>query len=570
MRLRSRWLTTALRLSCIAVGATLTVGPFLSLATLVVLVAIDLFLTGIVELTVQVKWHWAASLIWIAAGVTVGVWPDPTVRVVSVAVGLAMIGGGAMTARGAIGGDAVRARGAIGGDAMTKGAVAGERSTTAERLNALVSLTAGVALLTWPGVTVYVVAVAFGLSTVVSGMADAPHRDKARGLVPAIVVTLALVAAGGWIHATLPRADSFYSAPTNVPATPGVMLRSESLGRAAPAGAIAWRILYTTTRDDRTPALASALVVRASQVPSGPRPVIVWAHGATGIVPGCAPSLLNDPLGGGAMPGLDQALAKGWVVVAPDYPGLGTAGPHPFLIGQGEARSVLDAVRAAQHLNGVTLRRQTVVWGHSQGGNAALWSGILAPSYAPDVGVIGVAALAPGSELTALARIWGSKGSAIFGAYLIEAYSEAYSDVQFGKYVRAVATIPARELAGRCLSEPRIFLAGTTALLVGQSIWVTDPATGAFGDRLRQNTPTGPIPVPVLLAQGAADDVVTPTAQDAYVRGRCDGGSPVDYRTYPGRSHVGLIAPDSPLIPELVQWTQDRLDGRPAGTTCPA
>ncbi|MFN8629577.1 MAG: hypothetical protein U0838_04430 [Chloroflexota bacterium] len=43
---------------------------------------------------------------------------------------------------------------------------------------------------------------------------------------------------------------------------------------------------------------------------------------------------------------LDQVIAHGWVLVATDYVGLGTPGPHPYLIGQGEGRSVLDASRA--------------------------------------------------------------------------------------------------------------------------------------------------------------------------------------------------------------------------------
>ena len=41
---------------------------------------------------------------------------------------------------------------------------------------------------------------------------------------------------------------------------------------------------------------------------------------------------------------------------------------------------------------------------------------------------------------------------------------------------------------------------------------------------------------------------------------RCAQGGKVDYRTYPGRDHVGVVA-DSALIPDLMQWTQDRLNG---------
>jgi hypothetical protein len=63
-----------------------------------------------------------------------------------------------------------------------------------------------------------------------------------------------------------------------------------------------------------------------------------------------------------------------------------------------------------------------------------------------------------------------------------------------------------------------------------------------MGTRLRENTPNGPIPVPLLVAQGLDDTVVTPSAQADYVPDRCAAGGRVEYRTYPGRDHVGLIA----------------------------
>jgi hypothetical protein len=108
--------------------------------------------------------------------------------------------------------------------------------------------------------------------------------------------------------------------------------------------------------------------------------------------------LVQHAFTAGAMLVLPQILAQGWVLVATDYTGLGTEGPTPFLIGQGEARSVLDAVRAARQLKQVSLADKTVIRGHSQGGHAALWAGILAPAYAPGDNVIGVAAPAPASD----------------------------------------------------------------------------------------------------------------------------------------------------------------------------
>ena len=554
MELSLRWLTVVLRLLCATVGALLTVSPFASLAALVALAVAGLILAGLEELARAGTAPKARPLVlsglgWLVAGVGVAAWPGPTIRVLALAIGASLIVDGTVTAV-----PALRDRAGDGVGALLLGTV---------------GVILGIATLVWPRATVFVVSAGFGLRLVLFGIADAiPPWRWSRGFA-AFVAALGLLSFGVWLHPLAPRPDAFYTPPAGAPGTPGALLRSEPFNSGAPGDVHAWRILYATTRDDHTPAVASALVLVAAQVPPGPRPVLAWAHGATGIGRGCAPSLLDKPLGGGAMPGLDQVLARGWVVVATDYTGLGTAGPHPFLIGQGEARSVLDAVRATRHLTGVTVDDRTAVWGHSQGGNAALWTGALAPTYAPDVQVIGVAALAPGSQLTELARRWGQGGGgALFAAYLIQAYSETYPDVRFGVYVRPAADLPVRELADRCLSESKVYLSGISSLLFGQSIWRADPGTGAMGTRLRENTPTGPIPMPLLVAQGQDDTVVPPEAQADYVHGRCTAGGQVEYRTYPGRDHVGLIAVDSPLIPDLVKWTQDRLDGRPARSTC--
>ena len=72
---------------------------------------------------------------------------------------------------------------------------------------------------------------------------------------------------------------------------------------------------------------------------------------------------------------------------------------------EGSHVAILDldpaaAARTAHQLGDLSLADQTVVWGHSQGGHAALWAGQLVESYAPDDRVVGVAALAPASDLT--------------------------------------------------------------------------------------------------------------------------------------------------------------------------
>src|SRR5262249_55759843 len=157
------------------------------------------------------------------------------------------------------------------------------------------------------------------------------------------------------------------------PQKPGVLLRREPLEDVMlPAGMQGWRILYTTTVNDTTPATAVATVFAPINMPAGPRPVIAWEHGTTGLLQKCMPSLVSTPTAG--IPARDQIVAAGWVIVATDYSFVEKGGPHPYMIGEGEARAGLDSVRAARQMPELRLGDRAVVWGHSQGGHSALWT----------------------------------------------------------------------------------------------------------------------------------------------------------------------------------------------------
>src|SRR5262245_57472019 len=148
---------------------------------------------------------------------------------------------------------------------------------------------------------------------------------------------------------TVRAPDAFYDPPAKVPNRPGALVRSEPLEDVTlPAGMRGWRILYTTTVDDTTPATGVATVFAPITRPKGPSPVIAWAHGTTGVLQTCMPSLISAPMRG--IPALDRIAAAGWVIVATDYAFAEKGGPHPFLIGEGEARATLDAVRAARKM----------------------------------------------------------------------------------------------------------------------------------------------------------------------------------------------------------------------------
>jgi Secretory lipase len=389
----------------------------------------------------------------------------------------------------------------------------------------------------------------------------AVRPGKRWALVLSLLLTLGLLVA--LLEDQAPDNDAFYEPPREVPSRPGALVRSEAYPRGAPAGARAWRLLYTTTREQGAPAVASAVVVAPAELPPGPRPVIAWAHGTTGIVPACAPSSLDSGFGAG-IPALEQVIQRGWVLVATDYVGLGTEGPHPYLVGQGEARSVLDAVRAANEMSELTLARRSVLWGYSQGGHAALWAGILAPSYAGDSDVVGVAALAPATDLAPLiSAMSDSPAGQVFGTLVVAAYSQVYPDVGFDEYVRPNLRGLARGIAGRCLAE------GITPPS-GESVFAANPASGALGRRLEQNTPDRPIASPLLIAQGRSDTLIPLAIQDRFVLRRCAAGQSLQYRTYAGRDHLSLIAPGSPLVGDLLRWTEARISGERVRPECTA
>jgi predicted esterase len=395
------------------------------------------------------------------------------------------------------------------------------------------------------------------------------HRwPRSMLMVGAFAIAMTMAGVGQAAQAD-PLADrAFYEAPKEFPAVPGRLIKSESFDRGLPDHARAERILYSTTALDGSIRVASGLVIVPERKMDGALPVLLWAHGATGVAQACAPSLLDDPLGAGAMPAQQEVIDAGWALVVPDYVGLGTAGPHPFLVGVADARSSLDAVRAARQLDGLILAKKTVAWGHSQGGAVALWAGIEATTYAPDVPLSGIAAMAPASDLPGLAAgLDGNPIGMLFGAFLLEGYDAIYPDVAVGDYLSEEARDEFASAVGRCLSDPGIWLS-IGALAIGDPLFGRDPTDGPLGARLEENVPSAPAGVPTFLGQGGDDPLIDVETQTAFVADLCSAGQAIEYRTYDGWGHLDIVDVGSPMVTDLLAWTRDRFAGRAPVSGC--
>lgn len=163
-------------------------------------------------------------------------------------------------------------------------------------------------------------------------------------LLLAWATTVAIAATVGsvWVNAQVASVDDFYRIAAPVSDAPGELLRVGAYEGETPAGSTSLRILYSTLRADGSPAVASAVVaIPTAPAPSTGRTMLAWQHGTTGVARSCAPSLETNALSEYAIPGISRMIERGWIVVATDYPGMGTDGRYPYLIGAGEGQSTL-------------------------------------------------------------------------------------------------------------------------------------------------------------------------------------------------------------------------------------
>jgi acetyl esterase/lipase len=362
--------------------------------------------------------------------------------------------------------------------------------------------------------------------------------------------------------------SAFYEAPdAEIAGAPGTIIRQEAMLGAA-AGASAYRVLYRSTAPDGKPiAVSGVIILPAGTPPANGWPIVAWAHPTTGIVPRCAPSLAIFIFQ--QIAGSRELLEQGYAIAATDYPGLGTAGPHPYLVGESEARAVIDSVRAARSFPGVGNSNRYAVWGHSQGGQASLFTGMISKTYAPELELVGVAAAAPATDLaTLMTDDLNTSGGRNLTAMTAWSWSRVYG-APIASIIAPAAMTTVDFLATECIESPFDILvrARTSEPLAQRFLTVGNPAAiEPWKSLLARNTP-GILSreIPVFLAQGSADGLVRPQVTVDYMQRLCGEGSSVRMLVMPNVNH-GFAGRDS--ADEAVSWMADRFAGRPAPSDC--
>lgn len=316
--------------------------------------------------------------------------------------------------------------------------------------------------------------------------------------------------------------------------------------------------------------------------------MVIWAHGTVGVGDACAPS--NNMLGENFKVAAKALLAQGYVIVAPDYEGLGTFGIHPYLHLKSEALSGLYAVKAIKEQYSKDFNGDWMSVGQSQGGQASIgiaeyantdttYKGAVAGAPASSLGTIilevapvalagleqqEIAAGKPLAERSSVSSYATLLAYAAFAGVGIKAETPSYDYTTiFKDRARGFAKLAEGTNGdnGECLEGVRqAFITDIIKYMNEDSKnkvmeypgldaekFKSDPIVAQF---LKASQPgTKRIDKPVLVIQGKVDTNVPAVVTQAMVKGLQDLGSP----------SIDLILVDGAGHTQAIVWKNDEL-----------
>ena len=247
-----------------------------------------------------------------------------------------------------------------------------------------------------------------------------------------------------------------------------------------------------------------------------------------------------------------ELALSGYVVVAPDYQGLGvntTASGeliyHPYLSGPASANDLFYAVQAAQEAFPDKLSKEFVISGHSQGGNSA-WASAVRQKNTPVDGYLGVIAGSPVTNITSLIALLSVNVPPSLTLVTAQSVRAFYPDFDESKMLTAEGSARlqlARNVSmcnsafGALLED---FPASDNGTLVKQN-WTNLPELQQY--LAASDIGNQQIAGPMLVLQGTSDQAVPSVFTDASVALTCEvnGGSGIEYYRFENVTHVPVL-----------------------------
>ena len=366
------------------------------------------------------------------------------------------------------------------------------------------------------------------------------------------------------------RVSGFYTWQATIPG-PGRLLRQEKLEPTlglANAGA-QFRILYSSTDgvDGASPTAVSGLLfMPKGEPPAGGWPLMAWAHETAGTADICAPSWVGYSTRIEAI--LNVWLARGMAVVATDYQGLGTPGPHPYMAVRPGAYGVLDSIRAVQQ-SFPTIGKKVLLAGYSQGAGAVFEAAALQPSYAPGLDIRGT--IATGLAYTTPETVAGMRDETanqpsytlIYPLYIGLLAQQAAPTLKASEMFSDKA-LPLFEMARRaCVWQ----LALET---LSSGLTRTESVKPGYATALAANMPlleyqSLKLPTPLFIGIGDLDIDAPARLQLELAKNACAAGTTVEAHLYAGARHDAAVTMS---LPAALRFADKALAGETIAPVC--
>ena len=199
----------------------------------------------------------------------------------------------------------------------------------------------------------------------------------------------------------------------------------------------------------------------------------------------------------------------------------------------------VDIARAAQLLPHVDAGNRVFVYGHSQGGQGALFAGEIAPSYAPELQILGIIAGAPAAEIEAMMpAAAGTPGTVGYVVMAVAGAHAAYPNVSVSDVLTPRAIAQSTILHTHCFEDVIEEFREPVTKVIAQNPADVPSFVQIMARETAGNVPS---PAPLFVFQGTADKVIYPVFTDMYVEQSCSIGNTVEYKTYDGIGHYGEV-----------------------------
>jgi hypothetical protein len=372
-----------------------------------------------------------------------------------------------------------------------------------------------------------------------------------------LVTTVPAQAAAITAGPSLPSKDPFYTYTGSKPLAdiaPGTVLKTRSITLKIATLTVPYsseQVLYRTTGELGQPTVTVTTIIKPLASLLGTK-IVSYQTAYDALGSECDPSYTLR----GGNPGDTDSQAEaavialyvtaGYVVTVPDYEGTNL----DWGAGQESGWGTLDGIRATENYLGVLSDTQVGMLGYSGGSIATEWASELAPSYAPELDIVGAAAGGvPVDFAHNLNYINGDDDwSGVIPAILVSV-GRAFG-VNIDKYLSSYGQKIVNRVQGKCIAS---FAAKYPGLRVQQLVKVQYqnifqiPVLVRIMNELLMGTEPGHPQEPLLFgvgnADGTGDGIMIAGDVEALAHEYCTQGVPVTFDEYPGLEHTEAAVP---------------------------